>query len=90
MLLISMKTFSCRIILSSCVVLVVLVSICLYRFNLKSMDLENNVEALSESETGDYKKCWLIITYDPSDTEMYCGTCSVLPGRFQSGMSFCK
>ena len=48
-----------------------------------------NIEALAQVEHGKYIKCYETITSDPSDTVVYCGVCSEIPGRWVSGMSFC-
>lgn len=53
-------------------------------------DLFNaNVEALAQNESGKYIDCYERIVSDPTDEVMYCGTCSEIPGRWKSGMSFC-
>lgn len=49
-----------------------------------------NVEALSQVEHGEYDRCWRRIRTDISDTVVYCGTCSEVPGTYKSGMDFCK
>lgn len=49
-----------------------------------------NIEALVRSEgDGQYVDCYERIVSDPSETVFYCGTCSEIPGRWKSGMSFC-
>ena len=50
----------------------------------------NNVEALTQDESSGYVRCYDYITSDASDTVMYCGTCSVIPGRWRGGMSYCN
>jgi len=54
------------------------------------MLFEENVEALSQVESGEYVRCWETVMSDPTDDVRYCGTCSVIPGRGYSGMGFCK
>ena len=49
----------------------------------------SNVNALSRVE-GTYTQCYNRIHSDPTDTVIYCGTCSEIPGRWQSGSDFCN
>lgn len=51
--------------------------------------LFENIEALAQNESGKYIDCYERIVSDPTDDVMYCGTCSEIPGRGKSGMSFC-
>lgn len=39
-----------------------------------------NVEALARNE-GSFKKCFNNMKSDPCEDDIYCGTCSSLPGR---------
>ena len=48
-----------------------------------------NVEALASGEHGSYTKCYNTIKAHKTENVMYCGTCTVLPGMWRSGMSFC-
>lgn len=52
--------------------------------------LEENVEALAQTEHGEYIRCYDTITSDPTDNVRYCGTCQDIPGRWKSGMNFCR
>ena len=52
--------------------------------------ISTNVEALLQVEHGEYDRCWRRIRTDISDTVVYCGTCSEVPGTYKSGMDFCK
>ena len=51
--------------------------------------LKENVEALAQTEHGQYIECYDTIASDPTDNVRYCGTCQIVPGRWKSGMSFC-
>jgi len=63
--------------------LAVVISLSGYVFNgtgTMNPVFSKNVEALAGAESGG-SKCYRRITSDPSEQCMYCGTCSILPGR---------
>lgn len=43
--------------------------------------IDANVEALARPEAGGGKECYRTFTNDPDESNIYCGTCDVLPGR---------
>ena len=49
-----------------------------------------NVEALSQIEQGEYVRCYDRIVTDSTVTVLYCATCTIMPGRWKSGMNYCK
>ncbi len=64
---------------------------CVEKFSAEtSLLFVYNVEALSQTESGQYVHCYDTIHADSTETVLYCGTCSVQPGRGWSGMNFCK
>lgn len=49
-----------------------------------------NVDALAQVEHSKYNRCWRRIRYDISDTVLYCGTCTEIPGTYTGAMDFCQ
>lgn len=83
-----MKQFRLPIIIF---ILTIALQVVIYRsFSQKyNQYLVANIDALAQVEHGKYIKCYATITSDPTDTVVYCGVCSEIPGRWMSGMSFC-
>lgn len=80
---------------SFCIILSLVILTNAVVFTYKSINnrisplLFENIEALAQNESGKYIDCYERIVSDPTDEVMYCGTCSEIPGRPKSGMSFC-
>lgn len=69
---------------------VFLCSFVLFSSKDKTALYEANIESLCEVEHGSYVRCYKSIISDPADTELYCSTCTEIPGRIHGGMSYCK
>ncbi len=80
------------VFLALTIVLTISAAIAAYVFSRNpSSDLfEANVEALADTEYGEYVRCYETIKSDPTEYVFYCGTCSDVPGRWRGGMAHCK